>query len=108
MLCGAAYSVRPIIDRPRHNVADFAFLAHSEAYKIGVIHRDISAGNVLLYYDPKTDEQCGLLNDWELSKKTDSVRPCGRQLDRTVSSFSFWRGTMCSRQCRARGSSCPP
>ncbi|KAH9855974.1 hypothetical protein C2E23DRAFT_559159 [Lenzites betulinus] len=57
--------------------------AHSEAYKIGVIHRDISASNVLLYYDAKTKKSCGLLNDWELSKKTDSPRPRGRQLDRT-------------------------
>ncbi|KAH9855957.1 hypothetical protein C2E23DRAFT_558238 [Lenzites betulinus] len=56
--------------------------AHSEAYKIGVIHRNISAGNLLLYYDAKTDEQCGLLNDWELSKRTDNVHLHARQLDR--------------------------
>ncbi|KAH9855951.1 hypothetical protein C2E23DRAFT_812697 [Lenzites betulinus] len=59
--------------------------AHKNAYDIGVIHRDISAGNVLLYYDVDAEnpEWCGLLNDWELSKKTDSVYPHGRQLDRT-------------------------
>ncbi|KAI0365594.1 hypothetical protein BV20DRAFT_1124877 [Pilatotrama ljubarskyi] len=57
--------------------------AHSQAYKAGVIHRDISAGNVLLYYDPKKRRWGGLLNDWELSKFTESDRPEGRQLDRT-------------------------
>ncbi|KAI0641260.1 hypothetical protein C8Q79DRAFT_332139 [Trametes meyenii] len=56
--------------------------AHSEAYRHGVIHRDISAGNVLLYYH-QDDGWCGLLNDWELSKQTDSNTPQGRQLDRT-------------------------
>ncbi|KAI0644465.1 hypothetical protein C8Q79DRAFT_1011511 [Trametes meyenii] len=55
--------------------------AHSEAYKHGVIHRDISAGNVLMYY--REGRWCGLLNDWELSKQTDSNTPKGRQLDRT-------------------------
>ncbi|KAI0359654.1 hypothetical protein OH77DRAFT_1395440 [Trametes cingulata] len=58
-------------------------LAHSEAYEAGVIHRDISAGNVLLYYDSATGQWFGLLNDWELSKCTEKARPEGRQLDRT-------------------------
>ncbi|KAH9855960.1 hypothetical protein C2E23DRAFT_812769 [Lenzites betulinus] len=60
-------------------------LAHKKAYEIGVIHRDISAGNVLLYYDAYAEKPlwCGLLNDWELSNKTDSAYPFGRQLDRT-------------------------
>ena len=61
--------------------------AHEEAYEAGVIHRDISAGNILLY---KQDdgEWYGLLNDWELSKQTNSTVPEGRQPDRTVSNLS--------------------
>ncbi|KAI0827955.1 hypothetical protein BC628DRAFT_1317497, partial [Trametes gibbosa] len=57
-------------------------LAHEEAYAANVIHRDISAGNVLLYYDKKAKQWCGLLNDWEMSKRTD-LPDKGRQLDRT-------------------------
>ena len=59
------------------------YLAHADAFENGIIHRDISCGNVLLYYDKK-NRWCGLLNDWELSKDTESKRPEGRQLDRTV------------------------
>ncbi|KAI0365593.1 hypothetical protein BV20DRAFT_1115794 [Pilatotrama ljubarskyi] len=59
-------------------------LAHSEAYEAGIIHRDISAGNVLLHYDTAEGQWVGLLNDWELSKHTESTRPEGRQLDRTL------------------------
>ncbi|KAI1784358.1 hypothetical protein LXA43DRAFT_1042940 [Ganoderma leucocontextum] len=59
-------------------------IAHEKACAAGYIHRDISAGNILLYRD-KNNEWAGLLNDWELSKhfaqgKTQSG---GRQLDRT-------------------------
>ncbi|EIW54026.1 uncharacterized protein TRAVEDRAFT_131991 [Trametes versicolor FP-101664 SS1] len=57
--------------------------AHSQAYKAGIIHRDISAGNLLRYFDQSTGQWCGLLNDWEMSKNTNSKRPEGRQLDRT-------------------------
>ncbi|KAI0827947.1 hypothetical protein BC628DRAFT_126666 [Trametes gibbosa] len=57
-------------------------LAHKEAYEANVIHRDVSAGNVLLYYDKKAKQWCGLLNDWEMSKRTD-LPDKGRQLDRT-------------------------
>ncbi|KAI0641114.1 hypothetical protein C8Q79DRAFT_991709 [Trametes meyenii] len=53
-------------------------VAHSEAYKHGIVHGNISAANVLLYYDEKGGWR-GLLTDWELSKKTESTR----QLDCT-------------------------
>ncbi|KAI0776292.1 hypothetical protein BD413DRAFT_610960 [Trametes elegans] len=41
--------------------------AHPQAYKIGIIHCDISAGNILLY---RTEDGRwkGMLNDWEMSK----------------------------------------
>ncbi|RPD71828.1 hypothetical protein L226DRAFT_588706, partial [Lentinus tigrinus ALCF2SS1-7] len=43
-------------------------IAHAHAYKkAGIIHRDISAGNILLYKEAD-GSWVGLLNDWELSK----------------------------------------
>ncbi|PIL33392.1 hypothetical protein GSI_04012 [Ganoderma sinense ZZ0214-1] len=57
-------------------------IAHSQAFKAGIIHRDISAGNMLLCMG-EDGEWYGLLNDWELSKKTDFGSPEGRQPDRT-------------------------
>ncbi|EJF57410.1 hypothetical protein DICSQDRAFT_69542, partial [Dichomitus squalens LYAD-421 SS1] len=56
--------------------------SHAKAYKAGIIHRDISAGNMLMYKG-KDGKWFGLLNDWELSKKVDNESPEGRQPDRT-------------------------
>ncbi|RPD57780.1 hypothetical protein L226DRAFT_163498 [Lentinus tigrinus ALCF2SS1-7] len=56
--------------------------AHAAAYHLGIIHRDISEGNILLWKD--TDgEWYGLLNDWELSKRTNVQYRDGEQPDRT-------------------------
>ena len=64
--------------------------AHGQAYKKGVIHRDVSAGNVLIHIKEKVvngelvQKRVGLLMDWELSKRINaSATP--RQPDRTVS-----------------------
>ncbi|KAI0767020.1 hypothetical protein C8Q74DRAFT_1354864 [Fomes fomentarius] len=50
--------------------------AHQAAYNVGIIHRDISAGNILLYKNEKGIWK-GMLTDWELAKditKTKEVR----------------------------------
>jgi len=53
--------------------------AHSHAFNFAkLLHRDISAGNIIL-----TDEGKGLLIDWELAKKVDESG--SRRPDRTVS-----------------------
>ena len=61
-------------------------LAHKEACKAGYIHRDISAGNILLYPNA-SGVWGGLLNDWELSKEFENgkTKEGSRQFDRTVS-----------------------
>lgn len=69
-------------------------LAHGEAYKKGVMHRDISAGNVLILVRERVvrervvdeklvQERDGFLTDWELSKRVDAPEQ-PRQPDRTV------------------------
>ncbi|KAI0645249.1 hypothetical protein C8Q79DRAFT_1111841 [Trametes meyenii] len=61
-----------------------AFLcSHSQAYQHDIIHRDISAGNMLLYKRPGDSAWTGLLNDWELSKHVEQREEGGRQPDRT-------------------------
>ncbi|KAI0760000.1 hypothetical protein BD413DRAFT_617504 [Trametes elegans] len=60
-----------------------ALRAHKQAYTLaGIIHRDISAGNILIYPDAN-GESCGVLKDWDLLKQMANVKPGGRQLDRT-------------------------
>ncbi|KAI1781740.1 hypothetical protein LXA43DRAFT_1078194 [Ganoderma leucocontextum] len=59
-------------------------IAHKEACKAGYIHRDISAGNILLYPNA-AGAWTGLLNDWELSKvfEDGKTKEGNRQFDRT-------------------------
>ncbi|KAI8968104.1 hypothetical protein BD414DRAFT_511137 [Trametes punicea] len=66
--------------------------AHGDAYRKGIMHRDISAGNVLILVTESVDAQgnlCthrdGMLTDWELSKSVqDGQIDVLRQPDRTV------------------------
>ncbi|KAH9889432.1 hypothetical protein C8Q73DRAFT_654349 [Cubamyces lactineus] len=65
--------------------------AHGEAYKRkGLIHRDISAGNILIYPKPMPTQggqarevRVALLADWELAKRVDDDDDGPRQPDRT-------------------------
>src|SRR5260221_6558059 len=60
-------------------------IAHSTAFnKTRILHRDISAGNVLI-----TEEGTGVLIDWDLSKTVkDDADAKSRQHSRTVSTHS--------------------
>ena len=52
--------------------------AHKEAYEAGILHRDISVGNIMI-----TPEGRGLLIDWDMCKFIDDL-PHIRQSERTV------------------------
>ena len=58
-------------------------IAHKEAYEsAGILHRDISAGNILI-----TDDGHGLLIDWDISKRVEDLDKGARQSERSVRSF---------------------
>ncbi|KAM5538359.1 hypothetical protein V8D89_007961 [Ganoderma adspersum] len=66
-----------------------AVSAHDQAYKAGILHRDISAGNVLIQVKEIVKNgkvvrtRDALLTDWELSKHLDQSEQDPRQPDRT-------------------------
>ena len=57
-------------------------VAHKHAYKCGILHRDISPGNILITSDERFEG--GLLIDWDLSKDINSESDKGRRATRTV------------------------
>jgi len=65
--------------------------AHQAACKAGILHRDISANNIMIV-DTVTsgpNVRDGILIDWDLSKAIDSSKPeVARQFTRTVSKVS--------------------
>ena len=64
-------------------VAD-VIIAHEMAWtKAQVLHRDISASNILIWEDPKTGERVGILSDWDLCKYAEHLGDVLRY-DRTV------------------------
>jgi RIO-like serine/threonine protein kinase len=57
------------------------FPAHKQAYEWAkILHRDISAGNIIL-----TDDGKGLLIDWDLCNRVENLAKVGRLSERTVS-----------------------
>jgi RIO-like serine/threonine protein kinase len=83
-----------ILPYPLHFNADRLFQAHKQAYwRCGILHRDISANNILL--TTGLDFQGGLLIDWDLCKQVDDPEKStggARQITRTVCCFgsSTW------------------
>ena len=51
-----------------------AYTAHSEAWKAGVLHRDVSDSNIVLIYDPVSEKlSFALLIAWDLSKEKKEI-----------------------------------
>ena len=66
-------------------------IAHKEAYEsAGILHRDISAGNILI-----TDDGPGLLIDWDISKRVDDLDKGARQSEPSVRLFTTSSIGMC-------------
>ena len=63
--------------------------AHQAACKAGILHGDLSPGNIMLV-DSETNIKDGMLIDWDLSKVIDPQDKPGavRQFTRTVSKVS--------------------
>ena len=61
--------------------------AHEAAYKAGVLHRDISAGNIMIVDKGEPNITGGILIDWDLCKivNPEDKRTSARQFRRTVS-----------------------
>ena len=69
----------------------FHFKAHERAWKqCNLLHRDISASNILLYENPETGMVEGLLADWDLAKTREQlVKGSPTQPWRSVSVWSY-------------------
>ena len=67
----------------RHSLTHIT--AHKAAYKAGVLHHDISTGNILIA--DKGTTSSGILIDWDLSKafNSEDKHTVARQYTRTVS-----------------------
>jgi RIO-like serine/threonine protein kinase len=64
-------------------LTDFFGLAHKVAYEVaGYLHRDISAGNIMIH------KGRGLLIDWDLAKKKDNLGENPQRRSATVSFIS--------------------
>ncbi|SRR6266702_1875663 len=46
-------------------------IAHEAAFDAGVLHQDISAGNIMIVDDDEPNIRGGMLIDWDLSKVID-------------------------------------
>ena len=64
-------------------------IAHEAAFDAGVLHRDISAGNIMIVDDDEPNIRGGMLIDWDLSKVIDPDESnTAHQYTRTVSKMS--------------------
>lgn len=73
------------------NASNSSFLrpAAQQAYKAGVLHRDISAGNVMIVRNNETGEWKGILIDWDMCLLWEEQKLIGEvRTQRTVSYLS--------------------
>lgn len=61
------------------NNTDCLSLAHKHAHNAGILHRDLSPGNIIIDHEGK-----GLLIDWDLSKPLSKEVESPRRVMRTV------------------------
>jgi hypothetical protein len=69
-------------------------LAAQQAYSVGILHRDLSAGNIMIVKNKETKEWRGLLIDWDMCLlwKKDGCRP---RSGRTVSCSLYVTYRLC-------------
>ena len=82
------------------------FLAHREAWEeAGVLHRDVSVGNILIVEDGRGDNvtRMAILCDWDLCKYREEmvVDQKPRNPDRTVCVFRSLEGRLLTGFCPA-------
>ncbi|VDB95856.1 unnamed protein product [Peniophora sp. CBMAI 1063] len=68
-----------------------AIEAHAAAYDAGVLHRDVSGGNILIDTNGH-----GMLIDWELSRFTDDASPAHREY--RTGTWAFMAAELCQNQ----------
>ncbi|KAI9456121.1 hypothetical protein BJY52DRAFT_1104875, partial [Lactarius psammicola] len=50
------------------NAVHTSLITHKAAYNIGVLHHDISVGNIMIVDNDEPNIKGGILIDWDLSK----------------------------------------
>jgi serine/threonine protein kinase len=90
------------------NNTDCLSLAHKDALRANVLHRDLSPGNIIIVPDGKGFK--GLLIDWDLSKTVLALPETPRRARRTVRDKTVSRVVISTNMVSIRvpGNSCPP
>lgn len=113
----AMYGMSPSLVRPRHALVVAHVHVHSLVARwcvftyAGIVHRDISDKNIMLYEDPKKPESpaTGLLADWDLCRNADQLAQVPVQPNRSVCNLKFFPVALSSSFCcRVPGDSSLP
>ncbi|KAI0629052.1 hypothetical protein C8Q77DRAFT_1212862 [Trametes polyzona] len=83
---------RPLSDFESAKESVFAIYtaleAHHAAYKLNIIHGDVSVGNILLVIDPASGARVGMSSGWKLARDVTEGALCARQQNR-VGTWQF-------------------